>query len=63
MFAKDKYITYNIVVFRFELVIFTNKINLKAIHRGASAPSNPADAHNVSFLGLCGRDICPKSYA
>ena len=24
---------------------------------------NPADAQNVSCLGLCGMDICPKSYA
>ena len=28
-----------------------------------SALSNPADAQNVSCLGLCGRDICPKRYA
>ena len=28
-----------------------------------SALSNPADAQNVSCLGLCDRDICPKSYA
>ena len=28
-----------------------------------SALSNPADTQNVSCLGLCGRDICPKSYA
>ena len=27
----------------------------------SSMLSNPADAHNVSCLGLCGRDICPKS--
>ena len=26
----------------------------------SSVLSNPADAHNVSCLGLCGRDICPK---
>ena len=25
--------------------------------------SNPADAQNVSCLGLCGREICPKSSA
>ena len=25
--------------------------------------SNPADAQNVSCLGLCGSDICPKSSA
>ena len=25
--------------------------------------SNPAGAQNSSCLGLCGRDICPKSYA
>ena len=25
--------------------------------------SNPADAQNISCLGLCGRDVCPKSYA
>ena len=38
--------------------------------RGASdnvayfpALSNPADAQNISCLGLCDRDICPKSYA
>ena len=24
--------------------------------------SNPADAQNVSCLGICGRDICSKSY-
>ena len=29
----------------------------------SSVLSNPADAQNVSFLGLCGRDICPKSSA
>ena len=28
-----------------------------------SVLSNPADAQNVSCLGLCGRDICPKSSA
>ena len=27
-----------------------------------SALSNPADPHIVSCLGLCGRDIYPKSY-
>ena len=25
--------------------------------------SNPADAQNISCLGLCGMDICPKSNA
>ena len=25
--------------------------------------SNPADAQNVSCMGLCVRDLCPKSYA
>ena len=25
--------------------------------------SNPAGAQNISCLGLCGRDICPKSNA
>ena len=29
----------------------------------SSTLSNPADAKNVSCLGLCGRDICQKSYA
>ena len=29
----------------------------------SSVLSNPADAQNVSCLGLCGRDICPKSFA
>ena len=28
-----------------------------------SVLSNPDDAQNVSCLGLCGRDICPKSSA
>ena len=28
-----------------------------------SVLSNPADAQNVLCLGLCGRDICPKSSA
>ena len=44
-------------------------INDDASQRGASdsvayftALSNPADAQNGSCLGLCGRDICPKSY-
>ena len=27
-----------------------------------SVLSNPDDAHNVSCLGLCDRDIYPKSY-
>ena len=26
----------------------------------SSMLSNPADAQNVSYLGLCGREICPK---
>ena len=29
----------------------------------SSVLSNPADARNASCLGLCGRDICPKSSA
>ena len=29
----------------------------------SSVLSNPADAQNVYNLGLCGRDICPKSSA
>ena len=29
----------------------------------SSVLSNPAEAHNVSCLGLCGRDICSKSSA
>ena len=24
--------------------------------------SNPVNAQNISCLGLCGRDICPKGY-
>ena len=42
----------------------------EAIRRGTSESvtdssvlSNLADAQNVSCLGLCGRDICPKSSA
>ena len=27
----------------------------------SSTLSNPAEAQNVSCLGICGRDICPKS--
>ena len=40
---------------------------MKASRHGASDSitdsvlSNPADAQNVSCLGLSGRDICPKS--
>ena len=29
----------------------------------SSMISNPADAQNVSYLGLYGNDICPKGYA
>ena len=29
----------------------------------SSVLSNPADAQNISCLGLCGRDICLKSSA
>ena len=28
----------------------------------SSTFSNPADAQNVSCLGLCGRDICSKNF-
>ena len=28
-----------------------------------SALSNPVDAQNVSCLGLCARDICPKNFS
>ena len=30
---------------------------------GFSVHSKPADVQNVSCLGLCGKDICPKSSA
>ena len=47
-----------------------NKLHLFSRRRGAfdsvtdsSVLSNSADAQNVSCLGLCGRDICPKSSA
>ena len=43
---------------------------IKINQRGASdcvanfsVLSNPADAQNASCLGLCGKDMCPKSYA
>ena len=26
------------------------------------ALSNPAGAQNVSYMGICSKDICPKSY-
>ena len=46
------------------------RLNLIGSRRGASDSvtdssvlSNPADSQNVSCLGLCGRDICPKSSA
>ena len=49
------------------MVRFTNYV---ASRHGAfdsvtdsSVLSNPADAQNVSCLGLCGKDIYPKSYA
>ena len=29
----------------------------------SSMLSNPADLQNVSYLGLCGEDICPKTSA
>ena len=29
----------------------------------SSVLSNPPDSQNVSYLGLCGRAICPISYA
>ena len=45
-------------------------INQSVSQRGASDSvtdisvlSNPADAQNVSCLGHCGKDICPKSSA
>ena len=45
-------------------------LHIHASQRGASDSvtdfsvlSNPSDAQNVSCLGLCGRDICPKSSA
>ena len=60
-FLKFNFI-YNLDVFR--------KKWYNASRRGASdnvtdssVLSNPADAQNVSCVGLCGRDICPKSYA
>ena len=44
--------------------------NINCKQRGKSdsvanfpALSNPTDAQNVSCLGLCGSDICPKSFA
>ena len=50
--------------------VFFKYVLVPASRRGAtdsvtdsSVLSNPADAQNVSCLGLCGRDICPKSSA
>ena len=38
------------------------EVRYKTIFFLISVLLNPADAQNVSCLGLCGRDICPKSY-
>ena len=56
-----------------DLNLHYRKVNhhyIEASRRGASDSvtdssvlSNPADDQNVSCLGLCGRDICPKSFA
>ena len=50
----------------FTLIYFTTSTSLRGASDSvtdSSVLSNPADAHNVSCLGLCGRDICPKSSA
>ena len=51
-------------------IAFAYCLWLIASRRGASDSvtdssvlSNPVDAQNVSCLGLCGRNICPKSSA
>ena len=52
-----------------EIFLLPNDSHL-ASQRGASDSfayvlllSNSADVYIASCLGLCGRDICPKSYA
>ena len=59
-----------------EVLLLQSEINgnvsmlFEANRRGASDSvtnssvlSNPADSQNISYLGLCGRDICPKGSA
>ena len=53
--------------FDFSLNIFNSLPIMNASQYGTSdsfanfsALSNPSDTQNVSCLGLCGRDICPK---
>ena len=51
------------------ILLLNNTIYIASQHGASdsiayfSALSNPADTQSVSCLGLCGRDICPKSYA
>ena len=45
------------------LVCYASQCGVFDIVTDFSVLSNPADAQNVSCLGLCSRDICPKSYA
>ena len=57
-----------LIIFHHISIIFTMIFNPN--HRGPSDSitdilmlSNSAGAQNIFCLGLCGRDICPKSYA
>ena len=68
--------TFMKFVFKNHVVFFLrNKFSISKVHNNtswreasdsetnSSMLSNPADAQNVSCLGLCGRNICPKSSA
>ena len=48
---------------RVAALIHANEIGASDSITDSPTLSNPADAQNVSCLGLCGRDICPKSSA
>ena len=57
---------YFIILFFISLALYSFASRRGAsdsVTDSSSVLSSPADTQNVSCLGLCGRDNCPKSYA
>ena len=44
-------------------IVYASRCEASDSVTDSSVLSNPADAQNVSWLGLCGKNICPKSSA
>ena len=64
MYTNKKDIpNFRVLTYSCEKTSYVSRLEASNSVTDSSELSNPADAQNVSCLGLCGKDICPKSSA